>query len=427
MIPTGMAVAVTGVAAAAAAAALHGPGSAPPAALAAEYYSAAAANYSVAAAAFAMPVAEPARAVAAAALAGPLPWLLPALRRARSSWGTSASCTCQQWLRVSSKLACQQLLQHWHSNARIGTKWHALTHPGFASHSPCLAQFAQAGELSAHGGVCSTGVGGSAARRRPQQPTSTRPCAMPAAGAPPCPLSPPPCEGGPEDERRVGQSSRVAWNVTCVLRAGSTGYRGRAITMTRAVLSMAIALVRSAAAGECSGICFQQAPSGCFCDSWCAGEKDCCSSFSADCGASCVGSCKSQTASLSGCWCDEFCDQSRDCCDDYVTVCIGYPPSPPPSQPPPPPLPPAPPDGHSPPPPLQPPSRPPVPPPASPPPLPPPPLSPGESMGVGLRASLVVAGSVEAFNRPASTFMRAAIHARPCARLPGAPSRGRHG
>ena len=133
--------------------------------------------------------------------------------------------------------------------------------------------------------------------------------------------------------------------------------------MTRAVLSMAIALVRSAAAGECSGICFQQAPSGCFCDSWCAGEKDCCSSFSADCGASCVGSCKSQTASLSGCWCDEFCDQSRDCCDDYVAVCIGYPPSPPPSQPPPPPLPPAPPDGHSPPPPLQPPSRPPVPPP----------------------------------------------------------------
>ena len=197
--------------------------------------------------------------------------------------------------------------------------------------------------------------------------------------------------------------------------------------MTRAVLSMAIALVRSAAAGECSGICFQQAPSGCFCDSWCAGEKDCCSSFSADCGASCVGSCKSQTASLSGCWCDEFCEQSRDCCDDYVAVCIGYPPSPPPSQPPPPPLPPAPPDGHSPPPPLQTPSRPPVPPPASPPPLPPPPLSPGESMGVGLRASLVVAGSVEAFNRPASTFMRAAVHARPCARLPGAPSRGRHG
>lgn len=197
--------------------------------------------------------------------------------------------------------------------------------------------------------------------------------------------------------------------------------------MTRAVLSMVIALVRSAAAGECSGICFSQAPSGCFCDSWCAGEKDCCSSFSADCGASCVGSCMSQTASLSGCWCDEFCEQSRDCCDDYVAVCIGYPPSPPPSQPPPPPLPPAPPGGHSPPPPLQPPSRPPVPPPASPPPLPPPPLSPGESMGVGLRASLVVAGSVEAFNRPASTFMRAAVHARPCARLPGAPSRGRHG
>ena len=249
------------------------------------------------------------------------------------------------------------------------------------------------------------------------------------------PLSPPPA--------RVAQRTRAALpryvsavlakvreqglNVTCVVGGGSAGYRGRAITMTRAVLSMAIALVRSAAAGECSGICFQQAPSGCFCDSWCAGEKDCCSSFSADCGASCVGSCKSQTASLSGCWCDEFCEQSRDCCDDYVAVCIGYPPSPPPSQPPPPPLPPAPPDGHSPPPPLQPPSRPPVPPPASPPPRPPPPLSPGESMGVGLRASLVVAGSVEAFNRPASTFMRAAIHARPCARLPGAPSRGRHG
>ena len=64
----------------------------------------------------------------------------------------------------------------------LAQKWHALTHPGFALHSPCLAQFAQAGELSAHGGVCSTGVGGSAARRRPQQPTSTRPCAMPTAG-----------------------------------------------------------------------------------------------------------------------------------------------------------------------------------------------------------------------------------------------------
>ena len=168
--------------------------------------------------------------------------------------------------------------------------------------------------------------------------------------------------------------------------------------MTRVVL-LALTLVRPAAAGECSGICFSQAPSGCFCDSWCADEKDCCSSFSADCSASCAGSCMSQTAPSSGCWCDEFCQQSKDCCDDYVAVCIGYPPSPPPLQPPPPPLPPAPPGGHSPPPPQRPPSRPPVPPPASPPPPPPPPLSPGESMGVGLRASLVVAGSVEAFNR----------------------------
>lgn len=183
--------------------------------------------------------------------------------------------------------------------------------------------------------------------------------------------------------------------------------------MTRVVV-LALALVRPAAAGECSGICFSQAPSGCWCDSWCAGEKDCCSSFSADCSASCAGSCMSQTAPSSGCWCDEFCQQSKDCCDDYVAVCIGYPPSPPPSQPPPPPLPPAPPGGHSPPPPLRPPSRPPVPPPASPPPLPPPPLSPGESMGVGLRASLVVAGSVEAFNRRSKS--------RSCVGLPGAPS-----
>ena len=131
VIPTGMAVAVTGVAAAAAAAALHGPGNAPPAALAAEYYSAAAANYSVAAAAFAMLVAEPARAVAAAVLEGPLPWLLPVLRRARSSWGTSASCTCQQWLRVSSKLACQQLLQHWQQQC---PHWHKMAR----SHSPWI-------------------------------------------------------------------------------------------------------------------------------------------------------------------------------------------------------------------------------------------------------------------------------------------------
>ena len=194
---------------------------------------------------------------------------------------------------------------------------------------------------------------------------------------------------------------------------GTAGKRGRASTMTRVVV-LALALVRPAAAGECSGICFSQAPSGCWCDSWCAGEKDCCSSFSADCSASCAGSCMSQTAPSSGCWCDEFCQQSKDCCDDYVAVCIGYPPSLPPSQPPPPPLPPAPPGGHSPPPPLRPPSRPPVPPPASPPPLPPPPLSPGESMGVGLRASLVVAGSVEAFNRRSKS--------RSCVGLPGAPS-----
>ena len=137
----------------------------------------------------------------------------------------------------------------------------------------------------------------------------------------------------------------------------SAEQRGGAITMTRVAL-LALALVRPAAAGECSGICFSQAPSGCFCDSWCAGEKDCCSSFSADCSASCAGSCNSQTAPSSGCWCDEFCQQSKDCCDDYVLVCIGYPPSPPPSQPPPPPLPPAPPGGHSPPPPSRPPPRP---------------------------------------------------------------------
>ena len=172
-----------------------------------------------------------------------------------------------------------------------------------------------------------------------------------------------------------------------------------AVGLMRRVVLLGLPFARPATAGECSGICFSQAPSGCFCDSWCGGEKDCCSSFSADCSASCAGSCMSQTAPASGCWCDEFCQQSKDCCDDYVAVCLGYPPSPPPLQPPPPPLPPAPPGGHNPPPPLRPPSGPPVPPPASPPPPLPPPLSPGESMGVGLQASLVVAGSVEAFNR----------------------------
>ena len=80
-------------------------------------------------------------------------------------------------------IACQlqacvpTTLQHWHSNAAALAR--ALAHPGFVLHSLCLAQFAQAGELSAHGGVCSVGVGGSAARRRPQQPTRTRPWAMP--------------------------------------------------------------------------------------------------------------------------------------------------------------------------------------------------------------------------------------------------------
>ena len=71
-------------------------------------------------------------------------------------------------------------------------------------------------------------------------------------------------------------------------------------------LTLLVALARPARAGECEGYCYSAAPSGCFCDSWCAGESDCCTDFATDCSTSCAGSCVSRTASDTGCWCDEF-------------------------------------------------------------------------------------------------------------------------
>lgn len=157
---------------------------------------------------------------------------------------------------------------------------------------------------------------------------------------------------------------------------------------------------RRAAAGECEGLCYSVAPSGCFCDSWCAGEGDCCADFEADCSSSCAGSCNSRTAASSGCWCDEFCVQSQDCCADYQELCLGLPPTPPPPDSPSPPLPPAPPTGFSPPPPSTPPFTPPSNPPSRPPPPSPPPIGPNMVWGAALTVELVGEGNMEDYSLP---------------------------
>ena len=162
---------------------------------------------------------------------------------------------------------------------------------------------------------------------------------------------------------------------------------------------------RRTAAGECSGLCYSIAPSGCFCDSWCAGEGDCCADFEEDCSSSCAGSCNSRTAASSGCWCDEFCVQSQDCCADYQAVCLGLPPTPPPPDSPSPPIPPAPPEGFAPPPPQAPPFIPPSTPPSRPPPPSPPPIGPRMVWGAALTIQLVGEGNMEDYGLPVRNNM----------------------
>ncbi len=77
---------------------------------------------------------------------------------------------------------------------------------------------------------------------------------------------------------------------------------------------------------SCAGYCGAQAPGGCWCDSACAQNGDCCADKVDVCDSGCKGKCGSANASFEPgtgavCYCDSGCETYGDCCTDKASWC----------------------------------------------------------------------------------------------------------
>lgn len=72
---------------------------------------------------------------------------------------------------------------------------------------------------------------------------------------------------------------------------------------------------------SCDSSCGQRTSAGCYCDSACTTEGDCCSDYEDKCvtNHACTDHCGSKSAGP--CWCDYACIEYGDCCDSFRAEC----------------------------------------------------------------------------------------------------------
>jgi hypothetical protein len=74
--------------------------------------------------------------------------------------------------------------------------------------------------------------------------------------------------------------------------------------------------------GSCQGQCGGRSPDGCYCDSKCEAEQDCCLDKPMFCTWGCRPSdCGRGSFTMDGCFCDDLCERTKTCCFNKREVC----------------------------------------------------------------------------------------------------------